>query len=181
LFCFCFCFLAYGVPGPGVRSELQLGPKLQLQQSQILNPLCWAGDQTWVSVLQRDCRSSCAIAGTRIFIKLLISLTSLIFNFFFVFLSFLLLLLLLLLFLGPLPRHMEVPRLGVESEPQPPAYARATATRDPSCVCNPHHSSRQLRIVNPLSKGRDRTRNPMVPSRTRQPLRRNGNSSSLIF
>ena len=27
-----------------------------------------------------------------------------------------LLLLLLLLFLGPLPRHMEVPRLGVESE-----------------------------------------------------------------
>ena len=37
----------------------------------------------------------------------------------FVFLSFvflLLLLLLLLLFLGPLPRHMEVPRLGVESE-----------------------------------------------------------------
>jgi len=33
--------------------------------------------------------------------------------FFFV---FLLLLLLLLLFLGPLPRHMEVPRLGVESE-----------------------------------------------------------------
>ena len=34
---------------------------------------------------------------------------------FFFFLSFLLLLL-LLLFLGPLPRHMEVPRLGVESE-----------------------------------------------------------------
>ena len=31
------------------------------------------------------------------------------------FLSFLLLLL-LLLFLGPLPRHMEIPRLGVESE-----------------------------------------------------------------
>ena len=36
-------------------------------------------------------------------------------NFFFFFV-FLLLLLLLLLFLGPLPRHMEVPRLGVESE-----------------------------------------------------------------
>ena len=40
------------------------------------------------------------------------------FFFFFFFLSFVsfLLLLLLLLFLGPLPRHMEVPRLGVESE-----------------------------------------------------------------
>ena len=43
----------------------------------------------------------------------------------------------------------------------------ATATRDPSRVCNLHHSSRQRRIVNPLSKGRDRTRNLMVPSRIR--------------
>ena len=47
------------------------------------------------------------------------------------------------------------------------AYARATATRDPSRVCNLHHSSRQRRIVNPLSTGRDRTRNLMVPSRIR--------------
>ena len=45
------------------------------------------------------------------------------------------------------PTAMEVPRLGVESELQPPAYARATATRDPSRVCNLHHSSRQSRIV----------------------------------
>jgi len=36
--------------------------------------------------------------------------------FFFFFLSFVFLLWLLLLFLGPLLRHMEVPRLGVESE-----------------------------------------------------------------
>ena len=40
--------------------------------------------------------------------------------------------------LGPLLRHMEVPRLGVESELQPPAYARAPATRDPSLFCNLH-------------------------------------------
>ena len=52
---------------------------------------------------------------------------------FFFFLVFcLFLLLLLLLFLGPLPGHMEVPRLGVESELKPPAYARATATRIPT-------------------------------------------------
>ena len=37
----------------------------------------------------------------------------------------------------------------------------------PSRVCNLHHSSRQHRIVNPLSKGRDRIRNLMVPSRIR--------------
>jgi len=46
-----------------------------------------------------------------------------------------------------------------------PAYARATAMRDPSRVCNLHHSSRQRQILNPLSKGRDRTQNLMVPSR----------------
>ena len=62
-------------------------------------------------------------------------------------------------FLGVLPRHMEVSRLGVQSELWLPSYARTTATRDPSRLCDPHHSSRQRRIVNPLSKGRDRTRN----------------------
>ena len=64
--------------------------------------------------------------------------------------------------LGPHQRHMEVPRLGVESELQPPAYA--TAMPDLSLICDPHHSSQQRRILNPLSKARDRTRNLMVPS-----------------
>ena len=47
----------------------------------------------------------------------------------------------LLSFLGPHPQHMEVPRLGVQSELQLPAYARAMTTPDPSHVCNLHHSS----------------------------------------
>ena len=34
---------------------------------------------------------------------------------------------------------------------------RATATLDPSHVCNLHHSSRQRWILNPLSEARDRT------------------------
>ena len=37
-------------------------------------------------------------------------------------------------FLGPHPQHTEVPRLGVESELQLPAYPTATATWDPSHV-----------------------------------------------
>ena len=57
---------------------------------------------------------------------------------------------------------MEVARLGVESELQLLAYARATATWDPSRVCDLHHSSQQCRILKPLSKGRDRTRSLMV-------------------
>ena len=44
---------------------------------------------------------------------------------------------------------------GVESELQLPAYTTATATRDLRHIYDLHHSSRQCRIVNPLSKGRD--------------------------
>ena len=50
---------------------------------------------------------------------------------------------------------MEGPRLGVESELQVPAYATATATRDPSLVCDLHHSSQQRQIPNLLSEARD--------------------------
>ena len=57
-------------------------------------------------------------------------------------------------FLGPQVRHMEVPRLGVESELQLPAY---TATRDLSRICDPHHRSWRRRSLTPLSKARDRT------------------------
>ena len=47
----------------------------------------------------------------------------------------------------------EVPRLGVELEQQPPAYATATATWDLSLVCDLHHSSGQRQILNPLRPG----------------------------
>ena len=40
-------------------------------------------------------------------------------------------------FLGPLLRHMEVPRRGIKSELQVLAYTTATATPDPSCICRP--------------------------------------------
>ena len=69
------------------------------------------------------------------------------------------------LFLGPHPRHMESPRLGVELELQLLTYTTATATQDPSHICNLYHSSQQRRIPNPLSKARDQTL--MVPSQIR--------------
>ena len=52
---------------------------------------------------------------------------------------------------------MEVPRLGVEAELQPPAYATDTAMWDPSHVFNLHHSSRQHRILNPMSEAKNWT------------------------
>ena len=50
---------------------------------------------------------------------------------------------------------MEVPRLGIQSELWPLAYARATAMPDPSHVCGLHHSSWQHQILNPLMETRD--------------------------
>ena len=60
-------------------------------------------------------------------------------------------------FSGPCPQHMEVPRLGVNSELQLPAYTTTTAMQDPSHICDLHQSSQQHRILKPLSEARDRT------------------------
>ena len=60
-------------------------------------------------------------------------------------------------FLGLHLRHMDVPRLGVESKLQLQACTTATATQDPSRVCNLHHSSWQPWILKPLSEARDQT------------------------
>ena len=81
----------------------------------------------------------------------------------FLFLSFFFLFVLL----RPYLWHMVVFRLGVESELQLPAYVTATATPDPSCVCNLYHSSRQRRILNPLNEARYGTYILMDTSRIR--------------
>ena len=44
-------------------------------------------------------------------------------------------------------RLSEVPRPGVESELQLPAYTTATAMLDPSHICNLHHSSWQRLVI----------------------------------
>ena len=74
---------------------------------------------------------------------------------------------LFIVFLGPNPQHREVPRLGVESELQLPACTTATATLDPSWVCDLHPSSQQRQILNPLSEARDGTLVLMDSSRVR--------------
>ena len=63
----------------------------------------------------------------------------------------------LFVFLGLHLQHTEVPRLGVESELQLPAYSTTTATPDPSRVCNLQHSWQQHLILNPWSKAGDWT------------------------
>ena len=60
-----------------------------------------------------------------------------------------------IVFFGLHTRHMEVPRLGVQSELKLPAYTTATATQDLRHICHLHHSSWQPRIPNPLSEAWD--------------------------
>ena len=68
-------------------------------------------------------------------------------------------------FLEPHLCHLEVPRPGVESELQLPAYTTAIATPDWSRVFDLHHSSWQHRILNPLRIARDHTHILMDTSR----------------
>ena len=56
------------------------------------------------------------------------------------------------------PAAYGVPRLGVKSELRLLAYATATATPDPSCVHDLHHSSQHCWILYPLSEAADPTR-----------------------
>ena len=72
--------------------------------------------------------------------------------------------------LGPHLRYMEVPGLRVKSELQLPAYTTASATQDPSHICDLHHSSQQCWILNPLTKARDQTCIFMDTSRDPNPL-----------
>ena len=68
-------------------------------------------------------------------------------------------LLVFLPFLGLHLQHMEVPRLGVESERQLQAYATARNTRSKLHLQrNLCHILRQQQLLNPLSEARDQTR-----------------------
>ena len=76
---------------------------------------------------------------------------------------------------------MEVPRLGVKSELQLAAYARVTATQDPSRICNLHHSSRQRQILNPAREARDRTHVLMDTSQVHYHLAMTGTPEAHFF
>ena len=83
--------------------------------------------------------------------------------------------------LGPHLWHMEVPKLGVKSELQLPAYTTATAMPDPSRVCNLHHSLPQCQILNPLSKARDWNHILMDTSSVLNPMSQNGKLPQTTF
>ena len=110
---------------------------------QILKPLQQA--QTEPALPQRHrSLTYCTISGTpekKIYIHIHINTHTHTFFFFFY-------------FSGQHLWHMEVPRLGSN---QSYTTATATATQNPSHICNLHCSSRQCQILNPLSEARDRT------------------------
>uniref|UniRef100_A0A4X1T6U6 4-aminobutyrate--2-oxoglutarate transaminase n=1 Tax=Sus scrofa TaxID=9823 RepID=A0A4X1T6U6_PIG len=76
---------------------------------------------------------------------------------------------------------MEVPRPGVQSELQLLACTTASATQNPSCICNLHHSSRPCGILNPQSEARGRTHILVDAPRVLNPLSHNRTSSTVSF
>ena len=76
---------------------------------------------------------------------------------------------------------MEVPRLGIESELQLQAYTIATATLDPSCVCDLCCSLQQHWILNPLREARDRNHILLETSWILYLLTHDGNSQEINF
>ena len=73
---------------------------------------------------------------------------------------------------------MEVPTGGVKAELQLPAYITATATPDPSYLCDLHLSLWQRQILNPLSETRDQTRILMDTSQVLNLLPHNRDATS---
>jgi len=84
-------------------------------------------------------------------------------------------------FLGWHLWHMEVPRLGAESELQLPAYVTPIAMQDPSCIFDLHHSSQQHHILNSLSKAKEKTCILMDTSWALKPLSHNRSSCQGYF
>ena len=76
---------------------------------------------------------------------------------------------------------MEIPGLGAESELQLPAYTGATATPEPSHICDLHHSLQwQHWIFNPLREARDSTCSFMAIRRDLNLLSHQGNSCDIF-
>ena len=84
-------------------------------------------------------------------------------------------------FLGPHMQHMEVPRPGVQSELQLPAYTTATASPDPSHIWDLHRSSQQHHILSSLSETRGGTHVLMDTGRVLNPMTHDRNSKNFFF
>ena len=88
---------------------------------------------------------------------------------------------LLFIYFGGVPhlQHMDIPRLGVNQNYSCLPMLQLP-TLDQSHVCNPHHSSRQCGMLNPLSKARDWTCVLMDTSWVHYLLSHNENSFNIL-
>ena len=77
--------------------------------------------------------------------------------------------------------HMEVPRLGGESELGAASLHHSHSTSGIRATCNLHCSSGQCWILNPPSKARDRTHILLDTSQVHTPLSHNGDSLSCFL
>ena len=147
--------MAYGVPGPGIKPSCHLYSwDLHCGNSGCLIHCARLGPETAPQVFRdsdnpivphQDHSHSSFDRPSPPYFHIQIFMSMLFFCLFF-------------FFLGLHPQHMEVPRLEVKLELQLPASA--TATPDPSHICDLHHSLQQHWILNLLREPRDRTLRP---------------------
>ena len=88
---------------------------------------------------------------------------------------------LLFFFSWPNLQHMEVPRLGDESELELQLPAYTTAMQDPSLVCNLCQSLQQHQILKPLGENRDQIHILTDTLSVLNLLSHNGNSNNANF
>ena len=141
LFLFCFVFFPWlqqlEVPGPGIEPTPWQPPEPQQRQCQILNLLSHQGIPCmYISSLHLE---------TALYIALIP---------FFFFFFFGLYRVALMAYGGSQARGL----IGSVAT----SLCQSHSNMGSSCVCDPHHSSWQHRILNLLSKDRDRTCNLMV-------------------
>ena len=122
------CHLCAFAHGPPLTVGPLVPPVLQRPDSNLNTPADLSSEGTWVDLFNGLYHvQSCIVGSHVVFVAVF---------WVFVWLG-------VFCFLGPHLRHTEVPRLGVQSELQLPAYTTARAMQDLSHVCDLHLSSWQ--------------------------------------
>ena len=164
--------MAYGISGPGIRSKRQLQqPDPQPTVSGRGSNLCPSNPKMLPTLLGHSGTPCMYLFELEISLDLcprvglLDHMVSSIFSWFSFLCSFFFLCVCLFDISWAAPAAYGGPQARGPIRAAAASLRQSHSNAGSSRICNLHHSSRQCRILSSLSKGRDQTRNLMVPSR----------------